>query len=101
MIKRIVKLHIKPEEQETFKDLFLKSKSIILTFDCYHVECLQAIDEPSTFFTYSHWKSVEALNTYRHSDEFDNIWKNTKALFGDRAKAWSTQEVVSLDNSVK
>ncbi len=98
MIKRIVKLHIRPDEQETFKELFLKSKSIILSFDCHHVECLQAIEDPFIFFTYSHWKSVEALNEYRHSQKFAAIWKNTKALFGDRAEAWSTEEVTPIDN---
>lgn len=97
MIKRIVKLHIRQEEQETFKAFFLQSRSTILSFNCHHVECLQAIDEPNTFFTYSHWASVEALNEYRHSDEFAAIWKNTKALFGDRAEAWSTVDVISDD----
>ena len=101
MIKRIVKLKIKPEEQEVFKSLFLKSKAIILSFDCRHVECLQSLDEPSTFFTYSHWDSVDALNEYRNSDDFALIWKNTKALFADRAQAWSTVEVDSIDNLEK
>ena len=98
MIKRIVKLRIRLEEQETFKALFLQSKSIIQSFDCYHVECLQAIDNPYIFFTYRHWASVAALNEYRNSDEFATIWKKTKALFGDRAEAWSTEEVITRDN---
>jgi len=93
MIKRIVKLQIRPEEVDIFKSLFKQSKLIILSFDCYHVECLQSIDDPSIFFTYSHWQSVDSLNVYRHSHEFAQIWKNTKALFGDRAQAWSTREV--------
>ena len=33
MIKRIVKLRIRLEEQETFKALFLQSKSTIQSFD--------------------------------------------------------------------
>ena len=98
MIKLIVKLHIRLEEQETFKVFFLQSRSTILSFDCHHVECLQAMDDPNTFFTYSQWASVEALNEYRNSDEFATIWKKTKALFGDRAEAWSTEEVISVDN---
>lgn len=101
MIKRIVKLHIRLEEQEVFKKFFLQSRSTILLFDCHHVECLQSIEDPATFFTYSHWESVEALNEYRHSDEFAAIWKNTKALFGGRAEAWSTEEVISVDNTEK
>lgn len=101
MIKRIVKLHIRKEEQQTFRDLFLKIKSIITTFDCSHVECLQAINDPNLFFTYSHWESEEALNRYRQSSEFAAIWKETKALFGDRAEAWSTIEVTPENNTVK
>jgi len=94
MIKRIVKLHIRPEEVNSFRDLFIQSKSTILSFDCHHVECLQSVDDPSIFFTYSHWKSVEALNEYRHSEEFAEIWKSTKVLFGERAMAWSTVEIL-------
>lgn len=96
MIKRIVKLSIQVEEVDTFKAFFLQSKSTILSFNCHYVECLQAVDDPSLFFTYSHWESIDALNEYRHSEEFAQIWKNTKALFGDRAEAWSTQEVMEL-----
>lgn len=99
MIKRIVKLHIRPEEQDTFKELFLRSKSVIQSFDCHYVECLQAIDTPEVFFTYSHWPSVEALNVYRHSDEFESIWTQTKAIFGGRAEAWSTSEVITPLNN--
>ena len=94
MIKRIVKLEIRKEEVNTFKNLFLGSKHIILSFDgCYHVECLEAIEPEGTFFTYSRWESVAALDNYRHSEAFAKIWTNTKELFGDRASAWSTHEV--------
>ena len=93
MIKRVVKLTIKNEEIDTFKALFLESKSIILSFDCSYVECLQSQHNPCIFFTYSHWKSEEALDEYRHSGQFASIWKSTKALFEAKAEAWSTQEV--------
>ena len=93
MIKRIVKLTIKEEEIDTFKALFLASKSTILSFNCSFLECLQAKDNPSIFFTYSHWETIDALNRYRHSVEFEKIWKSTKVLFAAKAEAWSTQEV--------
>jgi len=96
MIKRIVKLTIKENDINTFKALFLASKPTILSFNCTYVECLQSEDDPAIFFTYSHWDSVASLNEYRHSDEFTEIWKSTKMLFAEKAKAWSTQEITKL-----
>lgn len=93
MINRIVKLTIKEEEIDTFKALFLESKSIIMSFNCSYVECLQNKDDPSIFFTYSHWESIDALNQYRYSEDFAGIWEKTKVLFAAKAEAWSTQKI--------
>lgn len=94
MIKRIVKLTIRLEEVESFREIFQTSKETILSMPgCHHVECLQSVDDPRLFFTYSHWDSVADLNNYRHTDKFADIWKRTKALFDDRPEAWSTEEV--------
>lgn len=94
MIKRIVKLYIRIDQVENFIELFNQNKKTIRSFDgCFHAECLQSVDDPCVFFTYSHWQSVDHLNKYRHSEIFRKIWKQTKALFGDKPIAWSTKEV--------
>lgn len=93
MIKRIVKLTVLPNEIENFKSFFIKSKPIILSFGCHHVECLQSTVDSQIFFTYSHWDSEEALDIYRHSEAFAIIWKKTKSSLSERAEAWSTLDV--------
>lgn len=96
MIKRIVKLTIRAEEVDAFAAIFRQSRETILSMPgCHHVECLQSVDDPRVFFTYSHWYDVDSLNAYRHTDVFADIWKRTKALFDQKAEAWSTNDVTS------
>ncbi len=58
MIKRIVKLEIKPNKVDEFKQFFENNKSQILTFDgCESVTLLQDVNDDCTFFTHSFWKS--------------------------------------------
>ncbi len=42
-------------------------------------------------FTYSHWESEAALETYRHSELFAEVWAATKVLFNAKPEAWSVQ----------
>jgi len=90
MITRIVKMHFSEEHIDDFRSLFVEVREKIRGFEgCHGVELLQDIHEPCIFFTYSHWDSEDALNAYRHSDLFAATWKKTKAMFSDKAKAWS------------
>ena len=92
MIVRIVFLEFQDSAIETFKHRFVESKPKILARDgCHHVELLQDINKPNHFFTYSHWDSEEALNAYRKSEFFGEIWPKTKALLCSSPKAWSLQ----------
>ena len=96
MIKRIVKMTFRPEAVQTFvDDVFEPSKSRIRAFPgCRHMELLQFIQEPNILFTLSYWDGEEDLEAYRRSELFRTTWEKTKALFADRAEAWS---VVVLD----
>jgi heme-degrading monooxygenase HmoA len=40
-------------------------------------------------FTFSIWDSEAALENYRQSDLFRDTWAKTKALFAEKAEAWS------------
>ncbi len=92
-IKRIVKLTFRPEAVQTFlTEVFEPSKARIRSFPgCLHMELLQNAEQPNVLFTLSIWESEEALEHYRNSELFKDTWKKTKALFDDRASAWSTK----------
>lgn len=95
MIKRIVKLGFKPEHIDAFKANFENNKLKIRAFEgCQYLELWQDKGDPSIFFTYSFWDNEEALNNYRHSSLFKEIWAKTKILFNQKPEAWS---VNSLD----
>ena len=94
MIKRIVKMTFVPEKVEEFKKIFASNWKLIKGFEgCSHVELLQDQNDPSVFFTYSLWESEEHVNHYRNSELFRKVWSATRALFRDKAQAWSVAEI--------
>lgn len=98
MIKRIVKMHFRADEVETFKALFNEHKSAIRSQPgCIYLELLQGADDPSVFFTYSFWERKEDLQNYRHSETFATVWPRTKALFAEKPQAWSVHSSVVVD----
>ncbi len=95
MIKRIVKLTFRPEDVTTFIDsVFEPSKVSIRAFPgCRHMELLRATEQPHMLFTLSIWEDPAALEAYRQSDLFRQTWAKTKALFAEKAEAWSVEVV--------
>lgn len=93
---RIVKMSFRPECVEDFQQLFEERKAIIRTQEgCTHLELLRDINHPNVFFTYSFWEEPKYLEQYRNSEFFADTWAKTKALFAEKAAAWSVaQEVV-------
>ncbi len=96
MIVRIVKMVFRPEEVPVFLELFAARKEQIRGFEgCSHLELWREEGQEHVFFTYSHWVDEHALNRYRFSSLFKDTWSRTKALFQEKAQAWSLlQEVV-------
>jgi quinol monooxygenase YgiN len=93
MITRIVRMHFRPEERETFLDIFNASKHLIRQFDgCKHLRLYNEAGRPDVFFTFSVWTSAAHLDAYRNSKLFEDTWSQTKALFADKPQAWSLQE---------
>jgi quinol monooxygenase YgiN len=39
--------------------------------------------------TYSHWEDEGALNAYRSSELFSNLWAKIKPKFSKKPEAWS------------
>ena len=91
MIKRIVKMTFRPEAVDSFlQDVFEHSKARIRTFPgCRHMELLQAAAQPNVLFTLSIWDGEEDLERYRQSELFQTTWAKTKALFAEKAEAWT------------
>jgi heme-degrading monooxygenase HmoA len=93
MIKRIVKMTFREEGVDAFlNEVFESSKSAIRAFPgCRHMELLRFTDDPRVLFTFSIWDGPEALEAYRQSELFQNTWAKTKALFAEKAEAWSVE----------
>ena len=92
MIKRIVKLTLRPETiSEFLADFEIVKNKIRGREGCHHLELWRGVNDSNILFTYSYWESQEALNAYRHSDLFKGVWKKTKAKFAEKAEAWSVE----------
>lgn len=60
------------------------------------LELYQDKNDPRIFFTYSYWENEAALEKYRNSILFNEVWSYTKALFSDKPEAWSVDRLVTL-----
>ncbi len=89
-IRRIVKMTFRPDEVKNFLEVFDGSKRDIRRFaGNYGLQLLRSTDQPNVLFTLSDWENEAALNLYRESELFRQTWAKTKALFLERAEAWS------------
>jgi quinol monooxygenase YgiN len=93
-------MHFRSGESEAFLGIFNASKHRIRQFEgCQHLSLLNEIGRPEVFFTHSIWTSAAHLNAYRNSELFQATWTKTKALFADKAQAWSVEEVETVSVS--
>ena len=87
----------RPEEIDNFLTIFEERKEKIRHFEgCNHLELLNDINNSHIFFTYSYWEAEHDLESYRNSPLFAETWKLTKALFAQKAEAWSVHQRVVL-----
>ncbi|MVM29071.1 antibiotic biosynthesis monooxygenase [Spirosoma sp. HMF4905] len=105
MLVRIVRMTFQEGALAEFQSIFDGSKQHIRAFsgNC-HLELLRDPTHPNVRMTYSLWTSAEALEAYRQSDLFRTTWAATKALFAERAVAFSgekLEEVIPGDNLSK
>lgn len=100
MLIRIVKLRIKVEFADDFEAIFHSGKNTIRAFEgCNYLELLKQQsprDNEVIFMTHSHWDDEKFLNLYRESDFFKNTWTKSKALFANKAEAWSMESLEKL-----
>lgn len=94
MLIRIVRMTFQPEAVAQFEEIFNGSKRHIRAFPgCHRLELLRDLNQPHVFCTYSYWDGPEALEAYRQSDLFKSTWARTKALFAEKAVAFSMERV--------
>ena len=97
MLIRIVKMGFHKQNIDVFLKHFDANKTKIIGFEgCALVELYRDKNDPTLFFTYSYWESEEALQKYRKSEVFNNVWAKTKPLFNIRPEAWSVDKLESL-----
>lgn len=93
MITRVVKMCFKTETLNSFYTLYDDVSPRIRAFPgCKEVKLLSCCEDPRILFTISIWDNLEALENYRQSELFKSTWLLTKALFEQKAKAWSLKE---------
>ena len=98
MLIRIVKMRFKEDQVASFLANFEVVKQHIRNFEGNQfLELYQDKNDPRIFFTYSYWNSEEALENYRNSTLFNEVWSYTKTLFSDKPEAWSVDRLVTLD----
>lgn len=98
MFKRIVKLEFEETKVSEFLSDFEQVKDKIRAFPgCKRLELLQDKSDKGVFFTYSTWESEEALEVYKKSALFGEVWPKTKALFRDKPMAWSVDSLQELN----
>lgn len=94
MLIRSVRMTFESEKVEDFLRIFDQSKSKIRNVPgCTHLELHRDYTRKNIFATYSIWDSEEALNNYRDSDLFKEVWSKTKALFEKEPVAFSSRLV--------
>ena len=97
MFVRIVKMTFDSNKIEIFLKNFNDNKQNIRNFEgCRLLELYRDKTNTSIFFTYSYWENEAALENYKNSTLFKNIWAKTKIYFVEKPEAWSVNKLESL-----
>ena len=90
MLVRLVRLTFQPESVAEFLALFAATQAQIRQQPgCQHLALWQVAGQPHTYCTLSHWHDEAALNAYRRSALFGEVWPATKRLLAAPAEAFS------------
>lgn len=93
MLVRIVKLTFKQDCIADFLQIYEGHREDIKSFDGFSsIELFKEKSHPQVLFTHSIWVDEAALENYRASAYFRDIWLRTKILFSAKAEAWSLEK---------
>ena len=91
MLLRVVRMTFNPAQVATFLTLFEATKTRIRAQPgCLGMDLGRDTADAAVFCTYSRWESEAALNAYRQSALFGEVWPATKRLFAAPAVAFSS-----------
>lgn len=97
MLVRIVRMTFQQEKVDDFLNLFEVTKDRIRSFDgCEHLELHKDYHQPNIFVTYSIWRDDKALESYRYSELFEEVWSKTKPLFKEKPVAFSNKPYIKV-----
>ena len=100
MLLRIVRLPLRPEGVAAFLALFERSRARIRQQPgCQHLALWQDAAEPHTYCTVSHWADAAALDRYRRSALFGEVWPATKQLLAAPPTAFSLTLAAGLPDA--
>lgn len=93
-LTRIVRLTLAPEKMGEFMEMFTAINSKIRSSKgCLHLELLQDTTYANIVTTYSIWEDESALNAYRNSELFGQVWSKTKTMFAAPPTAFSYKQI--------
>lgn len=91
-VQRIVKMTFQHDKSDGFEKFFSEIKSQIEDQPgCEGVKLLRDIGNSGIFFTFSTWKDQAALDAYRQTELFGQVWPRVKEWFAAKPEAWSTE----------
>ena len=96
MVIRIVSLKCKPEDVDAFR-LFLHDSAprVRNVPGCLSLQIVNDVADSTSFFTISTWRDVDALEAYRTSPLFEQVWPRIKAFLREPARASTCEEIVA------
>jgi len=96
MLIRIVRMTFVPAQVPAFLALFAATRRRILRQPgCRYLELWQDAADPRVFCTHSRWDGAAALDAYRRSALFGEVWPATKRLFAAPPVAFSSLVVAA------
>ncbi len=91
-LQRIVKMTFEESRCSDFEAYFETIKEQVGNQPgCSGVKLLKDVSGSGIYFTYSVWKNEVALNTYRNTTLFGEVWPKVKKWFSGKPEAWSTE----------
>lgn len=80
----------KADKREDFEQFFEQHKRQISGFEgCKQVDLYNDAGNDNCYFTISRWSSEEALENYRHSSFFSEVWPQVKQWFAAKTEAYT------------
>ena len=97
MITRLVKLSLQIEKAAEFETIFYQSQAHIENFNgCQKTNLFKVTGNQAQYFTISYWDNDQALENYRASALFKDVWSRVKPLFSGKAEAWTLNGVIQV-----